>query len=248
MSDKKRLFLIDAMPLLYRGHFIFLRNPRITAAGLNVSALFGFANSLAQIVASESPTHVAVVFDSPQPTFRHELYPEYKAQREAAPEDLVRAIPMAEELAQAMSVSLLRCPGYEADDVIGTLSRRAAEEGFETFMVTPDKDFAQLVREDVFLYRPGKGSEAPEILGPREVCERWGLERVEQVAEDRGAAPGPVRRHGEPAQPHRGGQGQAPREARSVCRPGAAFQAVGHHLLRCAGQRVFRCPGGASPR
>ena len=187
-ENKKKLFLLDGMPLLYRGHFIFMRNPRITAKGLNTSALYGFVNSLTQIIASEKPTHIAVVFDTKEPTFRHKRFPQYKAEREAMPEDIALAIPRSHDLTRAFNISLITCPGFEADDVIGTIATQAEKEDFETYMVTPDKDFGQLVSEHTFLYKPGKAGDPPEIMGIKEITERWGIERVDQLIDVLGLA------------------------------------------------------------
>ena len=188
MEKEKKLFLLDAMPLLYRGHFIFMRNPRITSKGLNASALYGYTNSLVQILETEQPTHIAVAFDTPEPTFRHERYPEYKAQREAMPEDLAKAIPLSHDLTRAFNIPMLTCPGFEADDIVGTITLQADEAGFKTYMVTPDKDYAQLVTPNTFLYIPGKGGAAAEILGIPEVLEKWGLERIDQMIDILGLA------------------------------------------------------------
>lgn len=188
MAAEKKLFLLDGMPLLYRGHFIFMRNPRVTSTGLNTSALYGLANSVLQILESEKPTHIALVFDTSEPTFRHTRYPAYKAHRDEMPEDIAKAIPMTRELAAALRLPMLTCPGYEADDIIGTLAARAEAEGFTTYMVTPDKDFAQLVTPHTLLYRPGKANEPPQILGVEEVLAHWGLQRVEQMIDLLGLA------------------------------------------------------------
>ncbi|MDA0990008.1 MAG: DNA polymerase I [Verrucomicrobia bacterium] len=188
MSSEKRLFLLDGMPLLYRGHFIFMRNPRITSTGMNVSALYGFTNSLLQIIESEKPTHLAVVFDTPEPTFRHQEYPDYKAQREAMPEDIAAAIPLSKQITEAFNVKLITCPGFEADDIIGTLAAQAEQQGFTTFLVTPDKDFAQLVGPHTKLYRPAKAGGGPEIYGVDEVLERWSIQRVDQIIDLLGMA------------------------------------------------------------
>ena len=188
MAKDKRLFLIDGMPLLYRGHFIFMRNPRVTSKGLNTSALYGLANSVLQIIEKEKPTHLALVFDTSEPTFRHRRYPDYKAHRDAMPEDIAKAIPLTHVLAAALRIPMLTCPGYEADDIIGTLAKRAEAEGFTTYMVTPDKDFAQLVTPHTLLYRPGKANEPPEIFGPDDVLARWGLSRVDQMIDLLGLA------------------------------------------------------------
>jgi len=183
MSVDVRFFIIDVMPLLYRGHFVFLRNPRITASGINTSALHGFAATVLQLLEDQNPTHVALVLDSTTPTFRHLEYPEYKAQRQKAPEDLVAAIPMAIELARALAIPILRVDGFEADDVMGTLAARAGEAGWTSYLVTPDKDAAQLVDARTFLYRPGKASGAPEILGEAEVRKTWGLASSAQMVD-----------------------------------------------------------------
>ena len=174
------LYVIDVMPLLYRGHFAFLRNPRMTSAGVNTSALTGFIGTVMQILETRAPTHVVLVQDSRTPTFRHEAYPAYKAQREKMPEDLVASIPMAEEFAAAMRIPIVRADGFEADDLMGSYAAAAgAADGMETYLVTGDKDIAQLVDAKTFLYRIGKA--APEIFGPAEVCAHWGLTSPAQM-------------------------------------------------------------------
>ncbi len=186
---KNKLFVIDVMPLLYRGHFVFLKNPRKTSTGIVTSALTGFANSLAQILSDYQPTHVALALDSTKPTFRHEAFPAYKAQRQKMPEDLAASIPMAIELANALRIPIIRVEGYEADDVIGTLARLAAQHAdWETYLVTPDKDAAQLVGPSTFLFRPGKGPAPAEIYGEKEVCEHWHLTSVSQMIDYLGLA------------------------------------------------------------
>ena len=174
MESSNRLFVIDVMPLLYRGHFVFLRNPRITSSGINTSALQGFASILFQILDEHHPSHLALVLDSTTPTFRHRQYPAYKAQRQKAPEDLVAAIPMAMELAVALRIPILRVDGFEADDLLGTLAVEAAKTGLATCLVTPDKDAAQLVNETISLLRPGKAGAPPEMLDVEGVCRLWG--------------------------------------------------------------------------
>jgi DNA polymerase-1 len=169
------LYVIDAMPLLYRGHFVFLKKPRLTTAGINTSALTAFAGSVLQLIETRQPTHLALVFDSSTPTFRHEMFPDYKAQRQKMPEDLAAAIPMALELAEALRIPTLRVDGFEADDLMGTLARQAGDAGMTVFLVTPDKDIAQLVNAGTFLYRPGKLADAAEIYGRDEVCRHWGV-------------------------------------------------------------------------
>lgn len=171
------------MALLYRAHFAFIKNPIRTSDGLNTSALYGFTNTLLDIIKSWQPTHLAVVLDTSAPTPRHEIFPEYKAQREEMPEDLVTAIPQIHRLCAAMNIPLLTRDGYEADDIIGILAKRSEGKDFETFMVTPDKDFGQLVSESVKIYKPGRQGSDVEILGVAEVCARWGIERPEQVVD-----------------------------------------------------------------
>lgn len=173
------MFIVDAMPLLYRGYFAFLKNPRRTTAGVNTSPIFSFASTVLQIIEKNAPTHMAVVFDSRTPTFRHKAYPQYKAQRDKLPEDIGAAIPQAEEFAKAMGIAALRVDGFEADDLMGSLAAAATREGVAAFLVTPDKDIAQLVREGVFLYR--LGGQTPEIWGADEVMGHWGLSSPGQM-------------------------------------------------------------------
>lgn len=182
-SMSKRLFLLDGMALLYRAHFAFIKNPIRTSDGLNTSALYGFTNTLLDILKNQQPTHLAVVLDTSAPTPRHEIFPEYKAQREEMPEDLSLAIPQIHRLCAAMNVPLLTRDGYEADDIIGILAKRSEGKDYETFMVTPDKDFGQLVSDTVKIYKPGRQGSDVEILGVAEVCARWGIERPEQVVD-----------------------------------------------------------------
>ncbi len=177
----QRLFLLDGFALLYRAHFAFIKAPIRTSDGLNTSALYGFANTLLDIIKNQQPTHLAVALDTSAPTPRHEMFPAYKAQREEMPEDISMAIPQIKRLMEAMNVPILVHDGYEADDIIGIMAKRAEKEGIETFMVTPDKDFGQLVSEHVKIYKPGRSGGEVEILGVKEVCERWGIERPEQV-------------------------------------------------------------------
>jgi DNA polymerase-1 len=189
VSETKKLFLIDVMPLLYRGHFVFLKKPRVTSTGLNTSALTGFSNSLVQILGEHSPTHLALVFDSTTPTFRHKAYPEYKAQRQKMPEDIAAAIPMAIELGEALRIPMLRVDGFEADDIMGTIAARAASEpGWTTYLVTPDKDVAQLVGPQTLLFRPGKAGSPAEIYDEAGVCAHWSLTSPGQMIEFLGLA------------------------------------------------------------
>lgn len=180
MPDKK-LFLLDAMALIYRAHFAFIKAPRITSKGLNTSCVFGFANALLEVIQKEKPTHLGVAFDLPGGTFRNTVFPEYKANRQEQPEDITVAIPYVKKLVEAMDIPCLSLQGFEADDVIGTLAKKAAREGFEVFMMTPDKDYGQLVEEHIYLYKPAIGGKDVEVMGVNEVCSRWGIKRVEQV-------------------------------------------------------------------
>ena len=170
-----KLFIIDLMPFLYKGHFVFLRNPRMTASGINTSALLGLANGLQAILKKEQPTHAVLAMDPGGPTFRHEAYAPYKAQRQKMPEDLAASIPYAFELAEALKIPIVRVDGFEADDVMGTLAVKGAAAGFDVYMATPDKDAAQLVRPGVKLYRPAHAGDAAEIYDEAKVCEHWHL-------------------------------------------------------------------------
>lgn len=177
----KRLFLLDGMALAYRAHFAFIARPIRTSQGLNTSALFGFVQTLLDIIDNWQPTHLAVAFDTEAPTARHQEFPAYKAQRQEMPEDLSAALPHLRRFLDAFQVRALALDGYEADDLIGTLVRRAEPAGFESFMVTPDKDFGQLVTERTLLWKPGRQGGDIEILKPADVCQRWGLRRVDQL-------------------------------------------------------------------
>ncbi|MEM7147476.1 MAG: DNA polymerase I [Verrucomicrobiota bacterium] len=181
----KRVFLLDGMALIYRAHFALIRSPIYTSGGVNSSALFGFTNTLIDLLQRHEPTHLAVAFDTSAPTKRHEIFPEYKAQRDAMPEDIADAIPNVKRLLEAFRIPVLEKDGYEADDIIGTLAKRGEAEGndWEVFMVTPDKDFAQLVSDRIKMFKPGRRGGDEEILGAVEVCEKWGVERPEQVAD-----------------------------------------------------------------
>ncbi|MBR2941259.1 MAG: DNA polymerase I [Kiritimatiellae bacterium] len=176
-----KFFIIDLMPFLYRGHFVFLRNPRMTAGGINTSALLGLANGLQSILKKEKPTHAVLAMDPGGPTFRHEAYAPYKAQRQKMPEDLAASIPYAFELAEALRIPVVRVEGFEADDVMGTLAVKGAAAGFDVYMATPDKDAAQLVRPGVKLYRPAHAGDAAEIYDEAKVCERWHLRDPKQM-------------------------------------------------------------------
>jgi len=176
-----KLFIIDLMPFLYKGHFVFLRNPRMTASGINTSALLGLASGLESILKREKPTHAVLAMDPGGPTFRHEAYAPYKAQREKMPEDLAASIPYAFELAEALRIPVVRVDGFEADDVMGTLAVKGAAAGFDVYMATPDKDAAQLVRPSVKLYRPAHAGDAAETYDEAGVCEHWALKSPAQM-------------------------------------------------------------------
>ena len=180
-ESEKKLFLIDAFALIFRAYYAFIRNPRINSKGANTSAVFGFTTAMLDILKNEKPTHLAIVFDPPGPTFRHETFPEYKANRDETPEDIRASIPHVYAMAEAMRIPTITEPGFEADDMIGYLSVLAEKEGFDVYMMTPDKDYAQLVTEKVRMYRPGRQGNPAQVWGPAEVCERFGIEDPMQV-------------------------------------------------------------------
>lgn len=182
MTNKK-LFLLDGHALIYRAHFAFIARPLMNSKGWNVSAVQGFMRTMWDLMQNEKPTHIAVVFDPKGGTFRNEKFEAYKANREAQPEDITFALPWVNKIVRAMNIPVVIVPNYEADDVIGTLAKQAEKVGYTTYMVTPDKDFGQLVSDNINLYKPSKGGEPAEIWGPKEVCERWGIKRVDQVVD-----------------------------------------------------------------
>lgn len=175
-----KLFLIDAYALIYRSYYAFIKNPRINSKGVNTSAIFGFINTLEDILKREQPTHIAVAFDPKGPTFRHEAFEQYKAQREETPEVIRQSVPVIKEIIQAYRIPILEVPYYEADDVIGTVAKQAASEGFEVYMMTPDKDYGQLVADHIYMYRPKFGGDY-EVLGVPEVLEKYQLTSTAQV-------------------------------------------------------------------
>ncbi len=182
MSDQpKKLFLLDAMALIYRAHFAFSKNPRVTSRGLNTGAVFGFTNTLLEVIQKEKPTHLGIAFDTSAPTFRHQSFEAYKAQRQEQPEDITVAIPLVKRLAEGFHIPILELDGYEADDIIGTLAVQAAAHGFQVFMMTPDKDFGQLVTDQILLYKPAFMGKGVETWGVKEVLGKWDISRVEQV-------------------------------------------------------------------
>ncbi len=178
----KRLLLIDAYAMIYRAYYAFIRIPRMNSKGMNTSAIYGFVTTLEDLVKRLKPTHIAVGFDPHGPTFRHEAYADYKAQREETPEDIRAAVPVIEKLLEAMNIPVLVVPGYEADDVIGTVAGIAEKEGFEVFMATPDKDYGQLVTENIHIYRP-RHTGGFEQMGPVEVCAKYGLHNTQQIVD-----------------------------------------------------------------
>ena len=171
------------MALIYRAHFAFAKTPRISSKGINTSAVFGFANTILEVINKEKPDYLGVAFDTPKPTFRHVEYTPYKAQRQEQPEDITIAIPYVKRLVEAMDIPLLILDGYEADDVIGTIAKKAvrANPDIEVYMMTPDKDYGQLVEERIKMYKPAFMGKGVEVLGPKEVCQRWNIANVDQV-------------------------------------------------------------------
>ena len=176
----KTLLLIDAYAMIYRAYYAFIRAPRMNSRGENTSAIFGFVVTLEDLIKRIKPTHMAVAFDPAGPTFRHEAYEQYKAQRQETPEDIRWAVPRIKQLLEAMNIPVLDVPGYEADDVIGTLAHKAEKDGFEVYMATPDKDYGQLVTDNIWMYRP-RHNGGFEKLGPQEVCEKYGIQNQKQV-------------------------------------------------------------------
>ncbi len=183
MSPKgdKKLFLLDAMALIYRAHFAFSKNPRINSKGLNTGIMLGFTNTLLEVLEKERPTHIAVAFDTKAPTFRHIQFEAYKANRQEQPEDIEVGIPWVKQIVKAFRIPLLELDGFEADDIIGTLAKKAERTSFEVYMMTPDKDYGQLVEDHIFLYKPAFMGNGVDIMGPKEVCAKWDIEHVDQV-------------------------------------------------------------------
>ncbi|MGB8492226.1 MAG: DNA polymerase I, partial [Bacteroidales bacterium] len=181
-EDKtKRLFLLDAYALIFRSYYAFIRNPRVTSKGMNTSAIFGFLLTLREVLQKQKPSHIAVVFDTSGPTFRHELYKDYKGTRDETPEDIRIAVPYIQRLLEAYKIPVITCPGFEADDIIGTLAKKASGKGFTTYMMTPDKDFAQLVSDRIFMYKPAKSGSDPVRWGVDEVRKEFSVKEPEQV-------------------------------------------------------------------
>jgi DNA polymerase I len=181
MSTEKKLFLLDAYALIFRAYYAFINNPIRNSKGLNTSAIYGFTNSLLDVITNEKPTHIAVAFDFPGPTFRHKMFPEYKANRDATPEDIKLSVPYIKEIIRAFNIPILELEGYEADDIIGTFAKKASKENFNTFMMTPDKDYGQLVSDNTFIYKPKRSGGEVEIIGPEEIKEKYGINDPDQV-------------------------------------------------------------------
>lgn len=180
MSQKK-LFLLDAMALVFRAYYSLVRSPRITSKGRNTNAQFGFTNTLAELINNQKPTHIAVCFDTHAPTERHTNFADYKANRQETPEDILSAVPDIKRIIKGFNIPCIELDGYEADDIIGALAKQAEKTGYEVYMVTPDKDYGQLVSDKIKIYKPGYQGGSVEIMGPKEVCAKWGIERVDQV-------------------------------------------------------------------
>ncbi|MFN4082630.1 MAG: DNA polymerase I [Bacteroidia bacterium] len=178
---EKKLFLLDGMALVYRAYFAFSQNPRVTSYGFNTSAIFGYTNTVLDLIKKEKPTHIGVAFDTAAPTARHEEYEHYKAHRQEQPEDITKSIPYIINITHALNIPIITLDGYEADDIIGTLSKKAAAKGYTVYMVTPDKDFAQLVEPNILIYKPARMGNDIEIMGVEEVLKKWEVDRVEQV-------------------------------------------------------------------
>jgi len=177
----KNLYLLDAYALIYRSYYAFIKNPRYNSKGQNTSAIYGFVNTLIDLIAKENPTHIAVVFDPPYPTFRHTMYKEYKAQREATPEDIKMSIPIIKELIEGFNIPVIEVPHYEADDTIGTLAKLAEKEGFTTYMMTPDKDYGQLVSDNIFMLKPARGGKEAEVVDKQMICDKYNIKDPVQV-------------------------------------------------------------------
>ncbi|MBN1820949.1 MAG: DNA polymerase I [Prolixibacteraceae bacterium] len=180
-KNSKKIFLLDAFALIYRSYFAFIRNPRFNSKGINTSAMLGFTNTLLQVLETEGPDYIGVAFDVSRKTFRNELFEDYKANREEMPEDLRKSIPYIRNIIKAFKIPIIEMEGYEADDLIGTLSKKAEEQGFKTYMMTPDKDYAQLVSDNIFMYKPGKSGNDAEVWDKSKIKENFGVERPEQV-------------------------------------------------------------------
>ncbi len=175
------MFLLDAFALVFRAYYALIRSPRLTSTGKNTNAQFGFTNALLELINKQKPSHMAVCFDTAAPTERHTDFADYKANRQETPEDILAAVPDIKQIIKAFNIPIIECDGYEADDVIGTLSKQAEKAGYAVYMVTPDKDYGQLVSEHIKIYKPAYGGNDAEVLGPAEVCAKWNIKDVSQV-------------------------------------------------------------------
>ncbi|MBQ7551707.1 MAG: DNA polymerase I, partial [Bacteroidales bacterium] len=177
----KKLFLLDAMALIYRAYYAMAKSPRMTTTGIDTSATLGFTNTLYEVLKNEKPTHLAVAFDTGAPTLRHADFDNYKANREETPTGIQTAIPYIKRILHAFDIPILELPGYEADDIVGTVAKHAEIEGFEVYMMTSDKDYGQLVSEHIFMYKPAKFGQKAEVVGVQGICEKYGIQKPEQL-------------------------------------------------------------------
>ncbi len=180
---EKKIFLLDAFALVFRAYYALIRNPRITSKGRNTNAQFGFTNALVELINKQKPSHMAVCFDTSAPTERHTDFADYKANRQETPEDISAAVPDIKKIIEGFNIPIIAIDGYEADDVIGTLSKQAKKAGYEVYMVTPDKDYGQLVSAKIKIYKPAYQGGDVELMGPEEVCAKWGIQNVSQVVD-----------------------------------------------------------------
>jgi DNA polymerase-1 len=225
-----KLFLLDAYALIYRAHFAFIKRPMLNSKGVNVSAVYGFVSGLWDLLQKERPTHIAVAFDLSGPTFRHEMFTAYKANRDEQPEDITVAVPYIREILRGFDIPILEMPGYEADDVIGTLAKQAEAQGFTVYMMTPDKDYAQLVSEHIFLYKPARMGNDIQIWGVPEVLADWGIQRVEQVVDCLGL-------QGDSIDNIPGVPGIGPKNAQSLLAKYGSIEGILAHLDELAGKQ-----------
>jgi len=181
LAMSKKLYLLDAFALVFRAYYALIRNPRVTSQGKNTNAQFGFTNALLDLINNQKPTHLAVCFDTHALTERHTDFADYKANRQETPEDILAAVPDIKRIIRGFNIPVVEMDGFEADDVIGTLAKQAERLGYEVFMVTPDKDYGQLVSSNIKIYKPPYQGGKPEILGPAEICAKWDIARVDQV-------------------------------------------------------------------
>ena len=182
-KDTEKVFFLDAYALIYRAFFALNKNPRMTSKGLNTSAIIGFLNTLYEVIRNEKPSHLGIAFDLGAPTLRTENFCDYKANREEMPPDLRASIPYIIKIIEGFNIPIYAVEGFEADDVIGTLAKKAEKAGFLTYMMTPDKDFGQLVSDNIYIYKPAKFGDPAMVMGPKEVCEKYGINTPEQLTE-----------------------------------------------------------------